>query len=227
MNASPPTIIAIDGPAASGKGTLARRLAEYYGFAHLDTGGLYRAVGLAVLRQGGDPADSAQAIKVAQALDAAQLAGLMADPALRSEPASDAASKVAAVPAVRQALYDFQRRFAAAPPNGAPGAVLDGRDIGTVICPEAPAKLFITASAEVRATRRVQELQSRGITAIYAAVLEDMKSRDARDSQREVAPLKPADDAFLLDTSLLNADQAFEKAVSFISTKVSALAENG
>ncbi|TWA71470.1 cytidylate kinase [Azospirillum brasilense] len=210
-------VIAIDGPAAAGKGTLSKRVAQAYGFAHLDTGALYRAVGVAVLRAGGDPADAAAAAQAARALRPDD--GILNDPALRNDEAAQAASKVAAVPAVRAALLDFQRRFAATPPGGAPGAVLDGRDVGTVVCPNADAKLFVTASVEVRAERRLKELRERGIPAIPSDVLEDMKARDARDSQRTVAPLLPAADAFVLDTSALDADQAFAAATAFIGTK--------
>lgn len=202
-------IIAIDGPAASGKGTLGRRLAAHFGLGHLDTGALYRATGLHVLRAGGDPADPADAAAAAEAVRPEDAA----DPALRTDEVAQAASKVAAMPAVRAALLDFQRRFAAA----GPGAVLDGRDIGTVVCPDADAKLFVTASVEARATRRFRELRERGEDAIYDAVLRDMEQRDARDSGRTVAPLTPAEDAFVLDTSHLDADQAFEAALSFVS----------
>lgn len=210
-------IVAIDGPAAAGKGTLSKRVALAYGFAHLDTGALYRAVGVSVLRAGGDPADADAAARAARALRPDD--GILNDPALRSDEAAQAASKVAAVPEVRAALLDFQRRFAATPPGGAPGAVLDGRDVGTVVCPNADAKLFVTASVEVRAERRLKELRERGIPAIPSDVLEDMKARDARDSQRTVAPLRPAADAFVLDTSALDADQAFAAATAFIGTK--------
>ncbi|WP_029010515.1 (d)CMP kinase [Azospirillum halopraeferens] len=209
-------VIAIDGPAASGKGTLARRIAARFGCAHLDTGQLYRAVGMAVLRADKDPADAAFAALAARALKPDD--AILADPELRSDGAAQAASKVAAVPEVRRALLDFQRSFAARPPGGAAGAVLDGRDIGTVVCPDADAKLYVTASVEVRAQRRLKELRERGIPAIPDAVLEDMKARDARDSQRAVAPLKPAGDAFVLDTSAMTADEAFEAAVAFIAS---------
>ena len=211
-------IIAIDGPAASGKGTLARRLARHFGLAHLDTGGLYRAVARRVLADGGDPADPAAAAAAAAAVQA----GDLADPRLRDEGVAQAASVVAAIPAVRQALLAFQRDFARHPPGGQPGAVLDGRDIGTVICPEAAAKLFITATPEARAARRARELREAGEAAIYEAVLQDMKDRDARDSQRRAAPLVPADDAFVLDTTTLDADAAFAAAVAFIERKLAA-----
>lgn len=209
-----PFVIALDGPAAAGKGTLAKRLAAHYGFAHLDTGSLYRAVGLAVLRAGGDPTDPAAATQAAQALDPATLA----DPELRSAAAGDASSKVAAIPGVRRALFEFQQRFAAHPPTGS-GSVLDGRDIGTVICPDAPVKIFVTASAEARANRRLRELQARGEKAIYARVLEDIRARDARDAARADAPMKPADDAVHLDTSDLDIDQVFERAKAIVDTR--------
>jgi len=208
-------VIAIDGPAASGKGTLARRLAAHFGFAYLDTGLLYRAVGLAVLRAGGDPADPASGTRAATGLDLSRLE----DPALRDEATAIAAALVAAIPAVRAALIDLQRRFAAEPPGGAPGAVLDGRDIGTVICPAAPCKIFVEAAVEVRADRRVKELQAKGLPAIPARVLQDMKQRDAHDRGRAIAPLVPAADAFVLDTTALDADGAFEAALAFVLSK--------
>ena len=203
-------IIAIDGPSASGKGTLAKRLAAHLGFAHLDTGKIYRAVGYQVVRQGGDPEDEATALAVARALDPATLS----DPELSSDEAALAASKVARMNAVRDVLLQFQRDFAESPPGGASGAVLDGRDIGTVVCPEAPVKLFVVASAEVRAERRHKELLERGEAIIYSRVLQDMKDRDERDTNRSVAPLKPADNAVILDTSGLNADEAFAAALA-------------
>lgn len=203
-------IIAIDGPSASGKGTLAKRLAVNLGFAHLDTGKIYRAVGYQVVRQGGDLEDEATALAFARALDPATLS----DPELSSDEAALAASKVARMNAVRDVLLQFQRDFAESPPGGASGAVLDGRDIGTVVCPEAPIKLYVVASAEVRAERRHKELLERGEATIYARVLQNMKDRDERDTNRSVAPLKPADDAFILDTSGLNADEAFKVALA-------------
>lgn len=215
MNNTP--VIAIDGPAASGKGTLARRIATAYGFAHLDTGSIYRAVGLATLRAGLDPADDAAAEAAARALSPSD--SVLHDPELRSDRSADAASKVAAKPAVRAALLAFQQTFAAQPPGEALGAVLDGRDVGTVVCPNADVKLFITASVEVRAERRLKELQGRGIPAIWSDVLEDMKARDARDSQRAVAPLRPAVDAVVVDTSALGPDEAFARAIAVIGDR--------
>ncbi len=201
-------IITVDGPAASGKGTLARRLAAHFGLPHLDTGLIYRAVGWAVQRSGGNPADPVVATAAAEALDPA----LLGDPALRLDAAAAAASQVAAIPGVRAALLAFQQRFAGQPG----GAVLDGRDTGTVVCPAADAKLFVTASPEVRATRRFKELQGRSQSAIYADVLRDIQARDDRDSRRAVAPLVPAADAFYLDTSDLDADRAFARALAFV-----------
>lgn len=212
-------VIAVDGPAASGKGTVARRLAELFGFAYLDTGLLYRAVGVLVLRAGGDPADPDGAGMEAGKLAPATAGALFEDPVLRGDDAAAAASKVAAVPAVRAALLAFQRDFAAHPPAGAAGAVLDGRDIGTVVCPEADAKIFVTASVEVRADRRFKELQNRGIATIKSDVLADLIERDERDSRRAVAPLRPAVDAFLLDTSELGPDQVLEAALAYLHTK--------
>jgi len=209
-------IIAVDGPAAAGKGTLARRLAAHLGFAYLDTGLLYRATGLAVLRRGGNPSDPAAAATAARAL----VANDLDNPDLRSDAAAQAASQVAAIPAVRAALLDFQRRFADHPPDSAAGAILDGRDIGTVVCPTAEAKLFVTASLEARAQRRLKELRDRGIASIGSRVLREMRERDARDRRRRVAPLVAAEDAFTLDTTELDADAAFEAALAFISTRM-------
>lgn len=211
-------IIAIDGPAASGKGTLARRLAERFGLAHLDTGALYRAVGLALLRAGRDPHDAAAAEAAAATLDPA----LLDDPELRSEVVGEAASIVAAQPRVRERLLAFQRDFAAHPPGGKRGAVLDGRDIGTVICPDADLKLFITASDDVRARRRHEELRQKGIETDFDSVLSDLRVRDARDSGRDAAPLVPADDAVLLDTSELSIDAVFARAAALVEERLAA-----
>ncbi len=201
-------IIAIDGPAASGKGTLARRLARELGYGHLDTGKLYRAVGMAVLRHGGDPADVVAAESAARNLDPDRLD----DSDLAGDEAAQAASKVSAIPAVRAALLEFQRAFAARPP----GAVLDGRDIGTVVCPDADIKFYVIASDEIRAQRRHKELLDRGKASIYARVLQDLKERDARDSARSVAPMKPAEDAVVLDTTVLDAEAAYAVAMERI-----------
>ena len=199
-----PFVIAVDGPAASGKGTLAAGLARLYGLPHLDTGLLYRAVGMAVLTAGGDLADGAAVAAAARALTAADLD----DPALRTREAGEAASRVAVFPGVRAALLDFQRAFAA----GEPGSVLDGRDIGTVICPDAPAKLFVTATPEVRAERRWRQLTGQGEAVSLADILADIRIRDARDSGRDAAPMTRAADAVLLDTSEMSIDQAADAA---------------
>ena len=208
-------IIAIDGPAAAGKGTLARRLAEHFSLAYLDTGLIYRAVGRKVLDDGADANDAVAAEVVARALVPADLER----DGLRTDETAQAASKVSAVPGGRAALLDFQRDFAEAPPAGFQGAVLDGRDIGTVVCPDADVKIFISADVEVRAKRRVKELQDRVGEAIYARVLEDMMERDARDSDRAVSPLEPAADAHTLDTSNLDADQVLATALEIIGSR--------
>ena len=200
-------IITVDGPAAAGKGELSRRLAKHFDYARLDTGQIYRAVGWRVLDGGLDPIEAANTLNPAD-LDR---------PELRTEATGNAASKVAAIPEVRASLLAFQRDFASRPPGGKKGAVLDGRDCGTVICPNAPVKFFITARADVRAARRTKELQERGLAAIYAAVLRDIVERDARDSQRSVAPLEPAKDALVLDTSDMDADAVFTAALDHIS----------
>lgn len=214
-------IIAIDGPAAAGKGTLAQNLAKHFHYAFLDTGRLYRAVGYAVLQAGADPSDEAAATKQARAFDPKNINKILSNPALRDEATGNAASKVAAIPAVREALLALQRDFAENPffDDGTPakGAVLDGRDIGTVVCPAADVKFFVTASAEVRADRRFKELQEAGKPADYDKILADIKERDERDSNRATAPLKPAADAYVLDTSPLNAVQAFQAALDYIA----------
>ena len=201
-------IIAIDGPAASGKGTLARRLAAHFNLAYLDTGTLYRAVGQAVLDAEGNPGEPKDAIAAARALDPAALE----DDRLRSAEAGNAASEVAAIDGVREALLDFQRVFARLHPDDCDGAVLDGRDIGTVVCPDAHVKLFVTADVEERARRRAAEFAARGSAVAYEEVLADLKVRDARDAARDRAPLKPAEDAHLLDTTELDIEAAFERA---------------
>ena len=201
-------VIAIDGPAASGKGTLAKRLALHYGLPHLDTGLLYRAVALTLLDAGGDLDDTGAAARAASALAAERLS----DPRLRERAMGEAASRVSSVPEVRAALLSWQRRFAEA----AEGAVLDGRDIGTVVCPDARVKLFITAAPEERARRRHRELLGRGEETTLAAILADIRARDARDSSRAAAPLKAAEDALVLDTTELDAEAAFAEAVAIV-----------
>jgi cytidylate kinase len=206
-------IVAIDGPSAAGKGTLSRRLAATLGYHHLDTGLLYRAVGARLLAEGVDPADAEAAARAAHVLGPADIAR----EGLREENVGRAASVVAANPAVRAALVEFQRRFAAQPP----GAVLDGRDIGTVICPGAEVKLYVVASAEVRARRRHDELRGRGEPATYAAVFRDLQERDARDQARGTAPAKPAEDAIVLDTTDLTADEVFAQAIGIVRSRSS------
>jgi len=213
-------IVAVDGPAASGKGTLAQRIAMRFDLAFLDTGLLYRAVGHKVLTAGGNPSAGETAAAAARGFKLSELDDPALQEALRSDEVGKAASQVAALAEVRAALLDLQRRFAHHPPGRKKGAVLDGRDIGTIICPDADVKIYVTASPEVRAERRHKELIARGVASIYARVLEDLKERDARDSARAAAPLKPASDAYVLDTSALDADQAFDVAVNHILTRI-------
>jgi cytidylate kinase len=209
-------VIAVDGTAASGKGTLAKKLAAHFGFAHLDSGALYRLTALSVLDKGGDPSAEADAIKGAQTIDFNR-AG---DPAIRTDIVGKAASQVAAIPAVRHALLEFQQNFLANPPGGSPGAVMDGRDIGTVICPGAVAKLYIDADLEIRARRRWAELKAMGIRRAEQDVVTELGARDAADKARPIAPLKQAPDADLLDTSILGIDAAFAAALALVSPKV-------
>jgi len=201
-------IIAIDGPAASGKGTLAKRLAAHYGYHHLDTGIIYRAVAFALLQAGARLDDEARAVAAARALDPSTFD----NPALKSQATGDAASVISAIPAVREALIAFQRDFARRPP----GAVLDGRDIGTVICPDAEVKIFVVAEAGVRAKRRTLEIRARGEAADEAAVLADIQRRDARDRSRAAAPLQRAEDAHLLDNSHLDIEGGVRAAIAIV-----------
>ena len=212
MTRTTSAVIAIDGPAASGKGTVAKRLADELSLRYLDTGSLYRATGLAVLRAGQDLSNEEHAVATANCLDFEAFS----DEDLRSEEAGIAASHVAFLPAVRAALLRFQRALAAKPGPGFQGAILDGRDIGTVVCPDADVKIFVTASLEVRIRRRLQELMDRGEPVIEARVRADMEARDKRDRDRSVAPLKSADDAWLLDTTDMDADKVFAAALGHI-----------
>jgi CMP/dCMP kinase len=205
-------IIAIDGPAASGKGTLARKVAAHFGLAYLDTGSLYRAVARDIRHGKGALDDPKVAERAARTLDAATLS----DPGLRDPGVGDAASIVAKIPEVRAALLDFQRDFA----RQEPGAVLDGRDIGTVVLPDADVKIFVVADTEVRARRRYLELEARGEPVTYDGVLDVIRRRDERDMTREAAPLKPAADALLLDTSELDIETSFDAAVGLITRKI-------
>jgi cytidylate kinase len=204
-------LIAVDGPAASGKGTIARALARHFGLPHMDTGMLYRAVALNLWRWGGDPASEFEALR---ACDVAAVDP--GDPELRTEAISSIASRISAYPSVRAALLERQREFAQQPG----GAVLDGRDIGTVIAPDADAKLFVTASPEVRAQRRVRELLERGIPAHYDDVLIDIRARDERDSGRDAAPLRQAEDAIFLDTSSLSVDVTIGEAIRLVEGRL-------
>lgn len=216
-------VIAVDGPAASGKGTLARRLAERLGYAYLDTGALYRAVGLATLETGGNPAVWGDVSMAVDIIRRNLTPELLSNPALRSPEVSDAASKVAAIPEVRQALLDYQREFAANPPGNVGGAVLDGRDIGTVICPTADIKFFVTASVEERARRRFEELKTtspdKGATTNLSQVLADLKRRDERDQTRSIAPTLAAQDAYVLDTTTLNVAETLDEAINVIRSR--------
>ena len=208
-----PLVIAVDGPVAAGKGTLGRRLAADFGFAYLDTGGLYRAVALRLLRNGQALDDIPAMVAQAQAVSLADLD----DPALREERVGEAASTISPQPALRAALLKYQRNFAAQPAHGAPGAVLDGRDIGTVVCPEAAVKIFVTASAEARARRRHAELLGRGEDISLATVQADLAKRDARDMERSTSPLAPAADAHLLDTTKMDIEAAVQAARKIVA----------
>ncbi|MCB2114034.1 MAG: (d)CMP kinase [Parvularculaceae bacterium] len=203
-----PLIIALDGPAASGKGTLARAIARHYALAYLDTGSLYRAVAYLLLREGADPSDEKAAAAAARAFSLETIDNT----GIRSREVGAAASVVAAHPAVRQALLEFQRDFARRPPGGAKGAVLDGRDIGTVVCPDATVKFFVVASPQVRAGRRFRELEAAKPGLTQADVLADLMERDARDAARADAPMAQAEDAELLDTTHLTIEAAFAAA---------------
>ncbi len=210
-------IITIDGPAASGKGTLSKNLAIALNFAHMDTGALYRAVAYEVLQANNNPEDVTGALMACDELQSKinSQNNPLINPDLRTEKISNAASKVASLQKVRKRLIDIQRNFANNPPDGFNGTILDGRDIGTIICPKAPLKLYITANLEIRAKRRMKELQLKGLSVTYEAVLEDMRARDARDSGRKASPLKPADDAVIIDSSDLSEAKILEQALTY------------
>ncbi len=205
MTGQPAFVVAIDGPAASGKGTLARKIAEHYGLAHLDTGALYRAVAFKVLENGANPEDLEAALAASAALDA----DLLQSEALRTDQVGKAASVVAAMPEVRAAILDYQRNFATNPPAGLRGAVLDGRDIGTVVCPDARVKFFITATVDARTDRRFKELADRGLPVTRDEVKQDLVARDRRDAERDISPLRQDAHAHLLDTTKLSIEAAF------------------
>jgi len=209
-------VIAIDGPAGSGKGTLARQLAKRFGYTYLDTGALYRAVALALLEANGSVKNERDLEVALNTIKKNLTPELLKSNLLRTEDVSQMASKVAAEPFVRKALFDIQRDFAANPPNGAAGAVLDGRDIGSVVYPHADIKIFVTASPEVRAERRYKELQLTGTSVDYDVVLAEIVERDERDKNREASPMVVAEDAFVLDTSSLDAPEAFSHAMDII-----------
>jgi len=208
-------IVAIDGPAASGKGTLVANLSEYYNLEALDTGSLYRAVALSMIRSGDELQDNYKALQHSLNFDFR----LTQSPDLRTAKIGVAASKIALFPDVRAALFNFQRKFATNPPAGKSGTILDGRDIATIVCPEADYKFFVTAQIEVRAKRRLKELLERNEPAIYASLLEELHARDVRDSTRESAPLEQSKDAFTIDTTHLTAEQAFEKAQNYMASE--------
>jgi cytidylate kinase len=209
-------VVAIDGTAACGKGTLARLLSRHFGFAHLDSGALYRLVALGVLEAGGDPLNPADAIRAAGGIDLTR-AG---ETRIRSDDVSKAASQVAAIPEVRTSLLRFQREFASHPPGNSEGAVIDGRDIGTVIAPDAAAKLYVDARPEVRARRRQLELEGLGMRRSEADLMAELVARDGADRSRAISPLRKAEDAFLLDTSDLGIDAAFAAALALVDPRV-------
>ena len=212
-------VIAVDGPSASGKGTLARKMADRLGYAYLDTGALYRAVALATLDLGGDPADFKDVEPALEIIKNNLTPELLESTDLRTHEVSEAASKIAVLPQVRDGLLAYQRDFVQKPPGDVGGAVLDGRDIGTVVFPEADIKFFVTASAEERARRRFEELKSDYPNLTLENVLEDIQQRDQRDSNRKVAPSVAADDACILDTTNLSSDEALEEAVNIVRSK--------
>ena len=216
------TVIAIDGPAASGKGTLARNIGAELDFAVLDTGLLYRAVAYLLLESDGDAEDKKAVMEATETLKDHLDTGLLSNFALRSDRVSEAASQISTIPELRQSLLDMQRNFAYAPPNGKKGAILDGRDIGTIVCPDADIKFFVTAEPEIRAERRARQLYAENWPNHYEEMLEKTIRRDKRDRQRKAAPLKPADDAIVLDTSALGIKRVQEVALKHIRRQSSA-----
>lgn len=217
-------IITIDGPSASGKGTLAKRLAKELGFYYLDTGAIYRLVGLQLLKARINPDDAQAAEKEAKRLAETFKPDMIDNPDIRSDAVAQATSRASRHAAVRDALLQIQRNLAHNPPKPFKGVVLDGRDTGTIVCPDAPVKLFLTANAPIRAQRRTKELQNRGLPANYAAVLQDLETRDLRDSSRDVAPLRPAEDAATVDTSAMDADAALAHVLGLVRDRLSDLA---
>lgn len=212
-------VIAVDGPAASGKGTLARTMAERLGYAYLDTGALYRAVALATLELGGDPSNAEDVLPALDIVKRYLTPELLANVQLRSYAVSEAASKVAALPEIRMELLDYQRSFAKNPPGNVGGAVLDGRDIGTVVCPDADIKFFVTAAPEERAKRRFKEMHRHHPEMTYEMVLADLIQRDQRDTSRKMAPTIAANDAYILDTTHLSSAGAVEEAIGIMRSK--------
>jgi CMP/dCMP kinase len=218
-------IIAVDGPAASGKGTLARRLADQFHLSYLDTGAIYRAAAKRILDEGRNPDDPEAAVSAAIYVRDHLSWEMLDDPRIRTDEVADATSRSSVFPAVRDTLLEIQRFYAHHPikrpgHTAYQGAVLDGRDIGTVVCPDADMKLYVTASVDIRAERRLKELQNKGVLTSYNEVLADMQERDARDSGRSAAPLKPAKDAIIIDTSEMSADAAFEHAVNLVRERL-------
>jgi len=216
MTKNPSFQIAVDGPAGAGKGTLAKHLAEYYSFAYLDTGLLYRAIAFEMLEEGHDLADEKLAAAHARHLNPSEFK----ESKLRDEAVGGAASFISAYPSVRAALLEFQKTYAAHPPYGEKGSVLDGRDIGTVVLPEAQVKIFVTADLEIRAKRRFREMLERGLDTTFDAIFHEMQIRDQRDQERKISQLKPADDALILDTSNLTIEDVFQKAKEFVDEKL-------
>ena len=216
---APKTVIAVDGPAASGKGTLAKALAARLGFAYLDTGAVYRTVAMLTLEAGGDPAKPEDVRPALDKIRKNLTPEMLTDPGLRTAEVADAAAVVAQMPEVREAVREYQNKFAKNPPGGEPGSVLDGRDIGTVVCPDADIKFYVTADAEERARRRFNEWKAKTPGITFEEVLKEINDRDHHDMTRTISPLKPADDAHVLDTTHLNPAQALDAALKIVNGK--------